>query len=82
MGSSSVESWQDDVVKVRVKVGLAPAHRPAFSPASGLYSEWKEKADMGRKHEVGSELRVMEFPPCEELKPARQRAGEELKMRA
>lgn len=37
---------------------------------------------MGQKRNVGSQLRVMEFPPCGELKPARQRAGEELKMRA
>lgn len=81
VGSSSIETWQDDVVKVTVKVGLAPVHRPAFSP-TGLYSEWKEKADMGRKSKVGNGLRVSEFPPCEELKPARQRAGKELKMRA
>lgn len=51
VGSSSIESWQDDVVKVTVKVGLAPTHRPAFSPpirantASGKKKQiWGENA--------------------------------------
>lgn len=79
VGSSSIETWQDDVVKVTVKVGLAPVHRPAFSPTQDYTASGKKKQIWG---EVWSGLRVLEFPPCEELKPARQRAGEELKMRA
>lgn len=49
VGSSSIEFWQDDVVKVTVKVGLAPTHRPAFPPRLELIQRVERKSRYGAK---------------------------------
>ena len=47
MGSSSIETWQDDVATV--KVGLAPVHRPAFSLTWDYTESGKTKQTFAEK---------------------------------
>lgn len=54
VGSSSIETWQDDVVKVTVKVGLAPVHRPAFSPTRDYTASGRKKQIWGETAKLGA----------------------------